>query len=515
MASIVGRSEAPAAGNLLVRYAPLVAAALASIGILLVHADTVASMVAIWQRSETFAHGWLVVPICLWLAWRNRHTIAATPARPWYPALLIVAAAGAVWFLTVVADVIGVRQFALAFMVQAAIVAVVGLKVARTIAFPLAFLLFAVPFGEFLLPAMIDMTADFTVAALQLTGVPVYREGNHFVIPSGAWSVVEACSGLRYLIASVMVGVLYAAISYRSPVRKAAFIAASILVPLLANWLRAYMIVMIGHLSDNTLAVGVDHLIYGWLFFGLVMGLLFWIGSFWAEDTGPTAGSAMRPDATASHERPGTFYAVAVVAVMLAALWRPLYAAITPVPLEGRVTLAPIAAAGAWSASKEMPTAWTPNYSGFVADARQAFVSQGATAGVYVAYYRDQRKGRELVTTANQLVLPSEQRFAALSSTMVDVPLAGESRSVLRAEIAGLRDRFVAYRLYWVDGRLASGDAMAKALLAWSRLTRGTGDAALVVVYAPEQAGRDVARDALEVLWPSIERSLVATRNAR
>ncbi len=44
------------------------------------------------------------------------------------------------------------------------------------------------------------------------------------------------------------------------------------------------MIVMIGHLSDNRLAVGVDHLIYGWVFFGVVMLLLFWIGSFWQED---------------------------------------------------------------------------------------------------------------------------------------------------------------------------------------------------------------------------------------
>ena len=53
------------------------------------------------------------------------------------------------------------------------------------------------------------------------------------------------------------------------------FIAASIVVPIVANWLRAYMIVMIGHLSNNKYAVGVDHLIYGWVFFGVVMMLLF------------------------------------------------------------------------------------------------------------------------------------------------------------------------------------------------------------------------------------------------
>ena len=65
------------------------------------------------------------------------------------------------------------------------------------------------------------------------------------------------------------------------------FMSAAILVPIVANWLRAYMIVMLGHLSNNRLAVGVDHLIYGWIFFGLVMLLLFWVGSFWRSTDMP------------------------------------------------------------------------------------------------------------------------------------------------------------------------------------------------------------------------------------
>ena len=82
------------------------------------------------------------------------------------------------------------------------------------------------------MPRLMDWTADFTVAALRLTGVPVYREGVHFVIPTGQWSVIEACSGIKFLIASVMAGSLYAWLMYRSPGRRIAFIAASIVVPL-------------------------------------------------------------------------------------------------------------------------------------------------------------------------------------------------------------------------------------------------------------------------------------------
>ena len=136
-------------------------------------------------------------------------------------------------------------------------------------------------------------TADFTVAALRASGIPVYREGLQFVIPSGSWSVVEACSGIRYLMASFMVGSLFAYLNYRSWRRRLAFVAVSLVVPIVANWLRAYMIVMLGHLSGNTLAVGVDHLIYGWVFFGIVIMAMFMVGARWSEpDAQPQIGRA-------------------------------------------------------------------------------------------------------------------------------------------------------------------------------------------------------------------------------
>jgi exosortase/archaeosortase family protein len=159
-----------------------------------------------------------------------------------------------------------------------------GLRpVTRALMFPLLFLYFAVPIGEFALPTLMEWTADFTVAALRLTGIPVYREGLQFVIPSGNWSVVEGCSGVRYMMASVMVGSLFAYLNYQSMRKRLLFLGVSILVPLIANWLRAYMIVMLGHLSNNRIATGVDHLVYGWVFFGVVITVMFMIGSRWAE----------------------------------------------------------------------------------------------------------------------------------------------------------------------------------------------------------------------------------------
>ncbi len=144
------------------------------------------------------------------------------------------------------------------------------------------------------MPRLMDWTADFTVAALRLSGVPVYREGVHFVIPTGQWSVIEACSGIKFLIASLMAGSLYAWLMYRSTGRRLAFIAASIAVPIIANWLRAYLIVMVGHLSKNRLMTNEDHIVFGWILFGAIMLLLYWQAARWREDTHATVARSIR-----------------------------------------------------------------------------------------------------------------------------------------------------------------------------------------------------------------------------
>ena len=251
--------------------------------ILLSYFQTTWSMVSIWGRSDTFAHGFLIFPFSAYLIWSQRRRLSTVSIQPNLSALVILGGIGLGWLLATLASAQVVAQFLLIVMIPASVWVILGSRMIRELAFPLAYLLLAVPFGEALIPPLINFTADFTVGALQLTGVPVYREGSFFTIPSGNWSVVEACSGLRYLIASFTLGTLYAYLTYRSLTRRLIFIGLSIIVPVLANGVRAYLIVMTGHLSDMRLAVGIDHLIYGWVFFGIVMLLLFWVGTFLAR----------------------------------------------------------------------------------------------------------------------------------------------------------------------------------------------------------------------------------------
>jgi exosortase A len=496
---------------------PVLVVLLAALALVVVYGQTASSIVAIWQRSETFVHGFLVVPICLLLAWGERANLAALTARPWWPGLLLVFAAGGLWFVAAAGNVGAAQQFALAFMIQATVVTVAGKDVSRVLFFSLAFLLFAVPAGELFIPTFIDWTADFTVAALRFSGVPVYREGNHFMIPSGAWSVVEACSGVRYLIASTMVGVLYAAITYRSTRRRVLFVIASILVPIVANWLRAYLIVMIGHLSNNRLAVGVDHLVYGWIFFGFVMLLLLWVGSWWREDPRPASLGLVGLAAVAHQTRPASTRALvvaAVAAVAAASVWQPLAATMERPYREARVpVIAALPGTTKWQPTTPFVN-WKPRYQGHIRELAQCFQADGAPVGVYVAYYANQEKGRELITSGNLLVARDDWTWKQVAKGTASADWAGAPATFHRATLAGNAGPLETWQLFWIDGQATESPYVAKALLAWAKIRGHDDGAALIVFYTPANVGNadDRLRSFSQAMSASVDGSLAALR---
>lgn len=473
--------------------------------------QTFLSMLSTWQRSETFAHGFIALPVFFWLVWRARERLAAIAPRPFLPALALVAALGVAWKLGELASVLVVSQFAVTLMIPALLWAALGTELVLALAFPFVFLLFAVPIGEAFVPKMMDWTADFTVLALRVSGVPVYREGNEFLIPSGAWSVVEACSGIRYLIASVVGGTLYAYLSYRSLTYRAAFIGLSVVVPVVANWVRAYTIVMLGHLSGNRIAIGVDHLIYGWVFFGVVMVLLFWFGSRWREPA-PAASATRAPDAVVPRfALRGNVVTAAAVAGMVGLAWAALPLGTGPTTDQQPVRLDRPAVAGGWQPVPDQ-VGWSPHFDGWQARLDQRFARDGMPVGLFVGYYRDQRQGRELVGSLNQMVVTTDRDWRLTAGGSREIPLAGDSLRVRTAEIRGRSDRLVAWQWYWVDNKWTANDYLAKAWLAWARLLGRGDDSAVVVVHASREALGDRAETALETfvteMLPGIEQSL-------
>lgn len=491
--------------------------------ILLLYRDTFVAMVGIWSRSDTFAHAFLVPPIVLWLAWRRREALVPylPGSQPWL--LLPVALAAVGWLLGDMAGVNAVTQLCATALLVLAVPAVLGLAVARQLVFPLAFLFFMVPVGEFLLPVMMEATADFTVSALQMTGVPVYREGLQFIIPTGAWSVVEACSGVRYLIASFMVGSLFAYLNYNSNRKRWLFAGFAILVPVVANWLRAYMIVMLGHLSGNTVAVGADHLIYGWVFFGAVIMVMFMIGARWSE--APAAVAAPLPRLVGQAE-PGPRAWVAFVVLAMMVLAAPPVAAWqwAHSPPAASVTLKMPTLPGA-PLLTDQPALLTPVFHGAAAQATATYAGGNGSVTVHVAYFRHQGYGAKLASSENTLVRSRDPLWHRVASGHTTIRVAGETvvmRTATMASNSGLNalahQRLDAQQVYWVGGRLTTSDQWATVLGVYGRLS-GRGDDGAIITFYTQGDAADLTSARLSAFvaahLPALRAQLDAVQRAR
>lgn len=471
---------------------------------------TLYSMIEIWERSETFTHGYLIFPISAWLIWRQRDELALIQPVPDLRGLLLLAASGGAWLLADAGSVNVVAQYGFIGMLIAAVWTLLGWAFVRAAFFPLAFLLFAVPVGEFLIPPMMEFTADFTVLLLQVTGIPVYREGLFFSIPSGDWSVVEGCSGLRYLIASVTLGVLYAYLTYRSWKRRALFALASIVVPILANGGRAYMIVMIAHLSDMKLALGVDHYIYGWAFFGLVMLLLFWIGSFWREDDRPQVSPATAANAQGmGAPRP---LAVAVAATLAVALVWPAYAAwLSSRPLPSMPALQ-VQAQGGWQ-PVEAFTDWAPHWVGADRQVRQAYAEAGHRVMLELNYYVTQRQDAELVNSQNFMIRQKDPLWSNVGEGFVTAEIDGTTRAVRQAKLRGASgQRLLVWQWNLINGVPTVSDHKAKLVLALDRVRTRRDDGLSVIIATPyEETELAAASDTLARFAADMETAIAAT----
>lgn len=469
---------------------------------------TFLSMAEIWERSETFAHGYLVFPISLWLIWRQRRELAQLTPRQDARGLLLLGGAGAAWLLADAGSVNVVAQYAFIALLIGTVWTLLGGDFVRAVFFPLMFLFFAVPVGEFLIPPLMEFTADFTVLALQFTGIPVYREGTFFSIPSGDWSVVEGCSGLRYLIASITLGLLYAYLTYRSWTRRLLFTLAAVVVPILANGGRAYMIVMIAHLSDMKLALGVDHYIYGWVFFGLVMLLLFWVGSFWREDDQPQIVAVRRQDDEGAAAR--SMWPLALAVVGVAGLW-PAYATwLAARPLPAMPDLR-VEARGDWQ-PREPFTGWTPHWVGADRQVRQTYTRDGRDAMLELDYYVTQRQGAELINSQNFMIRQKDGVWSNVGEQIVTVDIDGTPRQVRQARLKS-RDgqRLLVWQWNRIGERITVSDHLAKLVLAFDRVRMQRDDGLSVLIATPyDESGVDAATATLARFAADMEPAIAA-----
>ncbi len=481
----------------------------------LLYYDTVASTASIWLRSDTYAHGMFVIPFSLYMVWTKRQTLARLNIiHSWWGAVLLLISV-VFWLLGNAMNVLLVQQIALLCMVWSVTLGVFGWLIVRSIMFPLVFLFFAIPLGEGLIPVLMDITAVFTVKALVLTGLPVYSDGHLFFLPSGSFEVAKGCSGVRYLFASVTLCSLFAYINFHSYKKRLLFILLSIILPILANGLRAYGVVLIAHYSEMKYATGFDHILYGWLFFGMIMFLLFYMGSKWHEEAPAKHTAVDDYGAEASKVRLSAPILLVIIVAMgpIAKGWMQAeYNEIEKVDFHAPQNV------GQWNRMEnEMSSFWNIDFKGPSYEMKTVYYFMQQQIQLYLGCYVSESQDAELINQTNHFY--DVRRWA--ESQRDEKTLIVEGNMVRLHEKILLSGEKTRIFWYWYDlnGFITSNTYIAKLVQTRNRLTGNEHCDAVVALMADVKDDRDKTIENLQHfvndMYPAIQTNLAEVRRKR
>lgn len=458
--------------------------------ILLIFRRDVGDLVQIWWTSSTYSHC-LFLPLLIgWLVYQRRGALQSLSPAFWAPALLWLAGGAMLWLLGESGGLGVLRHGALIIMMQGAVGVILGPAVVWSLLFPLFYAFFMVPVGSELEPNLQLLTAKMAVEMLHFMQVPAHIEGIFITTPTGYFKVAEACSGAKFLIAMAAYGVLVCNVCFKSWLRRIVFLAGALITCLVANGVRAFGIIYVAHKSSIESAVGIDHVVYGWLFFAVVM-LIVMAAAWPFFDRQPTE-QAIAPPALQQMR----FRSIGVMKAMAASL------AIVIAPPSwsmisthwGAASLAPPVLpeiAGWEKVSLPASVPWSPRFEGadHLAQARYAD-ARGRVVDLAIATYGAQNEGREMIGFGQGAVDP-DGPWSWSSPAPAPAYALGEE---ITAPGPVVRHVISFYRIG--DGPLTGREMQVKLATMKARLL-GRDQRATAILLSAEQKSGQNAQDAM------------------
>jgi len=459
---------------------------------------TVRAMVQTWYESNSFNHCFLIVPMAAYLAWQRRDKLQHATVAPDWRGIVIIAVAAAAWLLGDATGTLIVQEISVVLMLQALVLAIFGRSVVQIFLFPLLYLYFAVPFGLEFVPPLQTATAFLAVGLLKLVGVPVFSDGYLISIPGADWYVADACSGVRYVISSLALGGLFAGLMYVSWWRRGLVLVVAIVVPILANGIRAFGIILLAYMTDNKLATGIDHLIYGWIFFTLVSAVVLAIGMMFREVPADQAAQKRQAPFLVKSLVPCLFSAALVLVVVGAAR---AYGDHIDAHPDQSVRLNPPDIAGYQATVENTEDRLLPVFNGADLMLKASYQHGDETLHLRLGYYLSEGRDAQAISPNHELAGAPEATIVGKGSEAVAIAGVATSVRYQRIFVEG-RGRIIWY-WFWVDGRVTGDPYWAKLLEAKAKLLGGRQSAAVIAIAADyrgypqnaENALRDFARD--------------------
>jgi exosortase A len=458
---------------------------------------TFVSLARIWRDMFEYHHGVLIAIIAIGWLWKIRSTIDASSVRPVRAAWPLVALALLLWTIAYRANSELMQQILLPLIPLIAIYAAAGQQVCRRVAVPLAYLYFAIPVWDQLLPLLQWLTTVVSESVLGAMGVPVQVEGHHFTIPSGRFSIVEGCSGRRYLVIALAFATMAAAIEGMRWRRTLALLAIATVLALVTNWVRVITIIYAGHVTQmQSYLVATEHRSFGYALFIPLLPALLWIARRLRRGQ-PDVPAVPQAVETERRSRPADW----AIAIGLMAL--PVLVWMRPPPSETTAHLGPMPiATGAWQGPLPAAAVWQPRFVEPTEERRAAYAVGGQRVEIYLNVYAVQTQGRELVFHRNS-VMPDE-RFTPVRRLPA-------RPGVPAGELVEERDgtRWVFTHGYEVGGWRTASQPMAQLYYGLNAIVRPVPAGTLAVAVRCE-AGCNAAEQAVDAFWREHSGQLLA-----
>ena len=247
------------------------------------YVDVVPKLVRQWAAEEDYTHGFLILPLALYFVWERRQALCAGEPRP-APLGAVLLAGG---LLMLVVGRVGAELFlqrsSLIVVVAGLVWLILGTRLLRELAFPIAFLVFMIPLPAIVMNAIafpLQLFAAQTASfCMETAGIPVLREGNTIVLANTTLEVVEACSGSRSLQALLALGAVYGYFTQAAVWKRWALLILSVPIAIAANAFRVAGTGFLAQFVGPEAAQGFYHTFAGWIVFAVAFLLLLGAGA--------------------------------------------------------------------------------------------------------------------------------------------------------------------------------------------------------------------------------------------
>jgi len=243
-------------------------------------APMLVELIGIWYTSSSYHHCFFAIPITVWLVWRRRQH---QPEIKINIISIMIGVTGVILFTALMLagqekNINFFQHLAFPYLLISGHIIFFGRERTNYHSLALLFLFFMVPIGDIFLPPLQSLTSFSITYLFDVTGMEIVRQDNLLTTRSGRFFVDEACAGMRFIIAALMIAALFATLQIKSRKIFFIFIGLAVIIAIIANIARAYLMVLIATLSQMKYATGLDHYYFGWVLYFLTFVVILSLG---------------------------------------------------------------------------------------------------------------------------------------------------------------------------------------------------------------------------------------------